>query len=342
MFDDAGFVSGVVRLAPAPALHLREGRAGIFVPAPIVPVDPAVRVGHPGELRERVGHGAELLFALSQLGFRPLGVVDIDADPDPALHLSVVGADKSAADHEPSPFPARGADAAFPLEAVSLADRLAPGLDRGVPLVGMDGLAPAFVEQVIERQAGVGEEPLVDVGDVRLGVALEHQSGDRVGELQTAEPLGLGVGGALLGHDLGSDVLDLVDDVAHRSVRPEDRGVDRGPPSLLEPAVRIVDVVLLDRHHVRPPRLQHALKRRRQIRDAGCFRILGVVGEDVEQPAADDILLARIRDIVAGPVGRDHHVVRRLQDERGLRQRLKHRPVVDLGSILGPGPKGTA
>ena len=57
-------VVGVVDLLPAPALHLLEGGAGVVEPALVVPEDPAGGVGHPGELGDVVGQGAEASFAL--------------------------------------------------------------------------------------------------------------------------------------------------------------------------------------------------------------------------------------------------------------------------------------
>ena len=43
-------VVGVMHLLPAPALHLFQRRAGVIEPAPAVPVDPTLSVGHPREL----------------------------------------------------------------------------------------------------------------------------------------------------------------------------------------------------------------------------------------------------------------------------------------------------
>jgi len=64
--DGSAHMIGVMNLAPAPALHLLQRRAGVFVPTPVVPVDPALCVGHPGELRQGIRHAAELRLTLAR------------------------------------------------------------------------------------------------------------------------------------------------------------------------------------------------------------------------------------------------------------------------------------
>src|SRR5262249_49981001 len=70
--DDAVDVIGMMHLLPAPALHLLERRARVVVPAPVVPVDPALLVRRPGELADVVGKLAEARLAVAQ---RLLGAV---------------------------------------------------------------------------------------------------------------------------------------------------------------------------------------------------------------------------------------------------------------------------
>ena len=62
-------VIGMVHLLPAPPLHLFERRAGVVVPALVVPVDPTRPVGGPGKLTDVVGKLAEARFALAQRCF---------------------------------------------------------------------------------------------------------------------------------------------------------------------------------------------------------------------------------------------------------------------------------
>ena len=75
-------VVGVVDVPPAPSAHLFGDGAGELVPAPVVPEDVAVRLGHPGELRDVVRHVAEPLLALLALRLQaaPFGDVADDAD----------------------------------------------------------------------------------------------------------------------------------------------------------------------------------------------------------------------------------------------------------------------
>ena len=50
----------MMNLLPAPALHFFEGRTGEVIPALVVPEDVAGGVGHPRELRDRVGERVEV------------------------------------------------------------------------------------------------------------------------------------------------------------------------------------------------------------------------------------------------------------------------------------------
>ena len=60
----------VNHLVPAPALHLLQRRAGVFIPAFIIKENAAVRVCHPRQGSDIVGHAPEVGLALAQL---PLG-----------------------------------------------------------------------------------------------------------------------------------------------------------------------------------------------------------------------------------------------------------------------------
>ena len=133
---------------PPPPLHLVQGRAGVVVPAAVVPEDIPVGPGHPGELRDRVGQGPESLLAppevldgQTQLG-GPL------ADPVLQLHLG-----------EPELILDLPTLAVDPLEDVGVPDD-APGEDgdgRDHP----DRRAEPFVEDLgpvgQDRQAVQGE-----------------------------------------------------------------------------------------------------------------------------------------------------------------------------------------
>ena len=51
---------GIVHRLPAPTFHLGRCRAGVFMPAAVVPENPAVRVRDPGKLGQVVGKGDEI------------------------------------------------------------------------------------------------------------------------------------------------------------------------------------------------------------------------------------------------------------------------------------------
>jgi hypothetical protein len=129
-----------------------------------------------------------------------------------------------------------------------------------------------------------------------------------------------------LGH-----VLDPVDDVPDAAQVVQDGRVHRAPVAHLEPAalgIRPPDVVLLHGHRVGPAGLAHPLERRAQVADAGRRRIVGVVGEDVED--------APSQDVVAADHGRSHvRVAHRgdaevgVEDQERARCSLEQRPEVN-------------
>ena len=93
-------------------------------------------------------------------------------------------------------------------------------------------------------------------------------------------------------------VLDVMDDVNDAALRIENRTVDRAPVPLFEATAlgfRTPNIVLLDGHRIRSHQREHARERGPQIRDPGCGRVVGVVGEDLEQRSTDDRLPARHR-----------------------------------------------
>jgi hypothetical protein len=153
-------------------------------------------------------------------------------------------------------------------------------------------------------------------------------------------PVGLllGLPQALLvqAHELG-DVLDPVDDVGQVPVRPQDRGVERAPVADLEPAALgfgTADVVLLHRHRVGHPAVPHPVQGGAQVPNAGGLRVVGVVGEDLEQPAAQDVLAPGHGGVQVGVAHRHDHQPR-VQDQIASRRRLEQGPEVQgMGLIL--------
>src|ERR1700680_1372641 len=49
---------------PSPAFHFLRGLTRVFVPALVVPENPPCRIGHPRELWDGIGKGAETIFGL--------------------------------------------------------------------------------------------------------------------------------------------------------------------------------------------------------------------------------------------------------------------------------------
>src|SRR5262249_41683499 len=73
---------GVMYRLPAPTLHLFRGGAGVFIPALVVPVDPAVGSGCPAQLWNRIGERAELRLAPAQRLFSPKSLTDVANQPE--------------------------------------------------------------------------------------------------------------------------------------------------------------------------------------------------------------------------------------------------------------------
>lgn len=58
--EHSGQDIGVVNRLPAPAHHFFGCGAGVIVPPLVIPEQPAVGIGHPGQVRYRIGQGPEL------------------------------------------------------------------------------------------------------------------------------------------------------------------------------------------------------------------------------------------------------------------------------------------
>src|SRR5271165_4144676 len=67
----------IVHALPAPPFHLRRISAGVFIPAVIVPEDPAVWFGHPGQLGNGISQLPEESFTSLQPILEFTLVVDI-------------------------------------------------------------------------------------------------------------------------------------------------------------------------------------------------------------------------------------------------------------------------
>ena len=79
-FEHAGQLGGVVDALPAPAFHLLLRRPRVFIPPPVIPVDEAVGLRRPRQLRDILREPAKLILLLPQHLFGPLPRRDVARD----------------------------------------------------------------------------------------------------------------------------------------------------------------------------------------------------------------------------------------------------------------------
>src|SRR6266496_2068165 len=109
------------------------------------------------------------------------------------------------------------------------------------------------------------------------------------------------------------DILHPVDDVGEPAERAKDRRVHRAPVADLESAAgrfRSSDVVPLHRHRVGHQIPAYPVQRAAQVRLACCLRIVGVVGEHIEDVLADDVSAAGHGVAQVAVAGSDDHELR--------------------------------
>ena len=130
-------------------------------------------------------------------------------------------------------------------------------------------------------------------------------------------------------------LLDAMEDEAHLARRRQDRDVARAPVPRLEGPVGPADVVLLHRHGVGRPRREDAIERRAQVARARRGRIVRVVGEHLEEAAAEGPLARRVGHREAA-VGRGHHrEPRRVRQEhqQDVGRSLEEEAKVEIRSV---------
>ena len=150
----------VMHRLPAPALHLFRRGARVLVPAIVVPENPAVRVRHPAQLRDRVGQSSKLRFALAEGLLRPLPFAQVPINlQDAHGHVPAVPHQHLAAFHHKMAPVLRhvvqfAVPPAFAME--DLIDSRGRNLARGAQKI-MDDLAQRFAfRPAIEfRRAGI-------------------------------------------------------------------------------------------------------------------------------------------------------------------------------------------
>ena len=180
-----GSVVGVVDRLPAPALHLLRRRAGVLVPAAVVPEDVAVRAGHPRQLRDRVGQQPQLLLALPQRRLAPLPLRDVGG---PAVEQPLFR-ERFDLPIEPAVLPGLAPVAVLERDGFLAPEQsLALGLRRR-PVVGVDEIQPGVAGQLLGGPA----QHLLPGGVDPLEVAVEPGDYQHVGpDREEAVPLFLG------------------------------------------------------------------------------------------------------------------------------------------------------
>src|SRR5262249_61805142 len=84
------------------------------------------------------------------------------------------------------------------------------------------------------------------------------------------------------------DVLNGVNAPSHPGVCVQDRAIERAPILSLKTAVWPAKVVSLHGHGIGSAGPQHTVQGSPKVGDPACARIVRVIGEDLEQLAADD------------------------------------------------------
>jgi hypothetical protein len=120
-------------------------------------------------------------------------------------------------------------------------------------------------------------------------------------------------------HEIGN-VPHFIDDVRDIAQAVEDGPVRGAPVPLFESIAglrELPDVVLLNGHGIRHARLQYALQRRGKVAHTGRRQVLGVIGKDVKQRAAQDVFMPHVGAAQScfvgrcnGEVGKEHQVRR--------------------------------
>lgn len=135
---------------------------------------------------------------------------------------------------------------------------------------------------------------------------------------------------ARAGPDELGDLFHAVQEQRHGAVGGEDGHVDGAPVALVpDPGpVGVLDVVALDGHAVGLPGGRDPFQGGAQVAHAVRRRIVGVVGEDVEEVAVDDLLAGAAGRLQERLVDVQVHQVRGQQGDRA-RKGVEDRVVVD-------------
>jgi hypothetical protein len=123
----------------------------------------------------------------------------------------------------------------------------------------------------------------------------------------------------LRGEDLLGHIFDPMNDADQISAIVEDRRVQGIPIPVLEFAIRLADVVLLQRHPVPASRPENLAKRHFEIPDTRGIGIRRIVREHLEQRLSDDVLEACHRGAETRFVRGQHRETRRIGSEQQIR-----------------------
>ena len=154
---------------PSPALHLFRRGAGVLVPPAVVPENVPVRLGHPGKLRDGVGHRSEPLLALAQRLLGLFDLFDIGASAEPFLNLAVRTAYGRAVDQPPAIDAIGAPQTAFQQVGFVVLRRTLPGIPGALLVIGVEGSDPAMAVTFIQRQPGVIHPLLIEIDVPTIG-----------------------------------------------------------------------------------------------------------------------------------------------------------------------------
>jgi hypothetical protein len=250
-------------------------------------------------------------------------------------------------------------------------DTVAGQIDQVVPVAAhvqrVGGRPVAHGRPVVPDGTGSGQQGLLQgQGDLALaGVCLAQAFVDLLQFTGAGVELGLqhtgpaAVGRAAAGPDEFRDLLHPVHDQRDLPVGAEDGCVDRAPVVLLPMAgsLGILDVVAEQRHGVALAGGHHAQHRRLGLPHAGRGRVVRVLGEGVEDVAAQQLPTGAPGqprevhvDVGVHQVRREqrHHAGEGLEDSRVVDLRFSHvlpasAPTVGVCSTIGANaPRGLA
>ena len=142
---------------PAGSAHVLPGRARVLVPAVVEPFDRALRVGNPGQLRDRVGQLLQAHLAGTQLALGNESLGDVLVDEHHLRDAAVRRLDRTRGGFDPA-------------GAGRLSDLRRVVLDRRDPHGLAGERAPQTRREALRLELGIGQHVVGGVGWVTAGL----------------------------------------------------------------------------------------------------------------------------------------------------------------------------